>query len=1002
MLTGFLLRKPISIISCFIGLIVLGIYSMTQLPVALLPNIESPEIYIQIENSSFTGWELESKVVTPIRNELTQLSGVVDIESQSIENSTIIKIQFDFSTNINQIYLDVNEKIDYLMSSLPVRIKRPLVVKSNIADLPILYLNVRSKQNKHLELSEFTRKVLTRRLEQLNSIALVDKSGLISNYISIEPDYEKLHSLGLDFSVFKRILQENTGEIRNIKVKNGEFEISLDFKSDLTSLKEIEDISFEWDKRYLSIKDISKVRYNDEKAKGSVFFNAKKSISLGIIIKPNSKIQALKSDINNFITEIEKDYPEIDIEISQDQSKLITESISNLTINLVLSGIIAAIIILLFYQNFILSLLICVTIPGALIISYLGFFVFGISINLISLSGLIIGIGLIVDNSIIVIDNVIGEDNNIHFDSIVDGINQVFKPLLSSTITNAVVFLPIIFIGGLAGALFTEQAISICIGLMISYFMAVILIPVLLILFLKKRKKNSFKKSNLAVLLFNLYQRISKYTFSHRKLFLIITPLLLISLGVVGVLFVKKDKLPKIDYNEMSLKIDWNATINLIENEKRVNHLLNELKPYIIESNVFIGRQQFILDRDMNHSSKEATVYVKFSESQDYQKIKTKIKTIVGENKKSIITFFPPKTIFTELFSEESYDFQIKVADTKKGILTPNELNSIVDFIESKGVSVDFPRFDNALQLNISREKLLVYGVSFSKLIEKLKSLLNEDEIGEINKMDLSIPIYLTFKDFEIFNALNNSFIYNDQSTLIPIKKLISWNWIKSHKFIHGGKSGSYIPINLNIEENKESDVQIMFNNLKKKFPNFQLDEVNNREKVNELIRNLIWVSIITVVLLYLILSIQFNSLMTPLIIMMEIPLTILGTIMILYAFGQSINIMSMIGLIISIGIIINDSILKIDTIEKLKPYHDLNTAILLGSKKRFNSIVITSLTSIGALIPILFNDGGLGSNLQKPLAVAVIGALSIGTLMSLFYIPLIYSVVAKRSFRRN
>ncbi len=993
----------------YIAIIVLGFVSIAKLPVSLMPDIDIPEINIQLSYENSSARELENSIVKPLRTQLLQVSHLKDIKSETRNGQAVIRLIFDFGTNINLAYIETNEKIDATINMLPRNMERPKVVKANSSDIPVFQMNISLKADsadikQMLELSEFCSSVIQKRIEQFPEVAMVDITGLLSPQVNIVTDSKLLKNLNISNKDIEYAIISNNYEIGNFLINDGQYQYNISFSNTLKDIEDIKKIRIKVNNSVFRLDEIADISIHAQKQLGMFSSNGKQAINMRIIKQSNAKINDLKYVIDKLIHEFSSSYKELDFEIANDQTKLLTYSIENLKQSLMYGGLLAFLLMFLFLKNIKSPFLIGISIPTSLIVSMLFFFIFNISINIISLSGLILGVGMMIDNSIIVIDNInqhYQKNNNIA-NSCINGTNEVIRPLLSSVLTTSAVFLPLIFLSGISGALFYDQAVAISTSLFASFVISITLLPTaynILHRHIKFTKLDSYI-SKINILKYdNSYQKGFNLVFKHKAVFISIIILLTFS-SVILFKYIPKQKLPTISRNDIVLNIDWNENITIFENNKRLNNLLNNHKKHINQYYCLIGNQQYYLNRNINLNQSESEVYIKFYDKSKIIYFKKEIhKYLKLKYPDSKITFSNSENIFDQIFNTNETYLELRVRNMQNAI-TPDykDIKALISNINSENELVGNLQLNEYIYINIEHEKLLIYDVDYQMLYSKLKSLFNQNKISTLKSFQKYIPIYIGFDESNIYNILNNSLIKNKKNVYIPLNSLISTTTKNSYKTITSGKDGEYLPLVVNIaEKNIEYYQQYinkkfeMFKNLNYKLSGYSFD---NKNIFNELI----WVLVISILLLYFILAAQFESLIQPFIVLLEIPIDISGVFIMLFIFGSSLNLMSGIGIVVMSGIIINDSILKIDTINKIRNTNvSLIEAIKQAGHRRLESILMTSITTILALLPFLFQSG-MGVELQLPLALSVIGGMLIGTIVSLYFIPLAYWFIYRKS----
>ena len=1012
----FLIHRPIAVLMTALGIVVLGVLAMNYVPVSLMPDIDIQEVTVQVSAKNNSAQEVESSIMRPLRNSLLQVSNLEDIKSESYNGFGTIKLNFAHGSNIDYTFIEVNEKIDRAMSSLPKSVERPKVIKASASDIPVFYLNV-SLKNKNpegsqnqiskdfLEFSGFTEKIIKKRIEQLPEVALVDINGITNPEVVIIPDADKCRALGVDLNEIEEIVKKQQIDVGSILVKDSQYQYNLRLGTLLNGISDIENIFFNKNDKLYQLKDIATVFERPQKRKGLVISNGKEAISLAIIKQSNARIQDLKESLNRGISEMKKDYPDVNFEISRDQTKLLSVAIDNLSQSLFWGVLLAFTVMFFFLKDVRLPLLIGISVPISIITCLLFFHLLEISINIISLSGLILGIGLMIDNAIIVIDNITQykDRGNSLSDSCVDGAQEVFRPMLSSVLTTTAVFIPLIFLSGITGALFYDQAMAITIGLFVSLLISITLLPVIYRLFYLKEKKvlriNSFIQKFSVLDYEGLYEK-GLHFFMRRQLFSFMMFFCLISVSVFLFFTLPKSTMPSITSAETFLKIDWNESINAEENKKRILLLTQTIQDSIQDYNAFVGEQQFLLGKNSETKTQEVHLYLKMSSEQKLNEVKKVIADYLHVNYRDpVYEFSQVDNIFNAIFSENNAPLIVKLRDQNKTGQTRNtELKKLWNSINRKlpNLEVQPLSWEENIVLLADKKKMILYGVSTDELHSSLKSAFNEKEIISLTNNQNYTPVILGGTETNIKNVLAVTQIKSNDTTYFYVGDFIREIKSESLRTITAGKDGQYYEMALNVTSNEKpilEAVKEVVNQDKEFDVSFSGTIFENRGLINELLI----VLGITLLLLFFILASQFESLMLPFIILIEIPIAAAGALLLLYLFDYSLNLMSMIGIVVMSGIIINDSILKIDTIIQLqKKGNGLIKSIVLAGKRRLKPILMTSLTTILALVPILFSSG-LGAELQAPLAVALIGGMVLGTIVSLYLIPLCYFHFSKK-----
>lgn len=998
-------------IMTFLALIMLGIVASVRLPVSLMPDIDIPEITVAVSRSDVSARELENTVVSILRRNLLQVPGLDNIESESRNGSALIRLSFKYGNDINLAFMEVNEKIDGAMNYLPRDLERPRIIKASATDIPVFLLNItltdkQAGEEKFIELSEFAETVIKKRIEQLPEVAMADITGQIQREIYISPDEKKMRSLGITDDDITRAVQLNNINIGSILVKDGKYLYNLEFSSYLKELDDVRDIYIKKGGRLLQLKDIADVGIRQERPRGLYYSNGNRAVSLAIIKESTAKMASLEAKMSEMIDIFRQDYPQMDFELSQDQTRLLDYSISNLRQSLIAGGILAFFLMFFFLKDAKSPMIIGFSIPATLVISLLFFYIVGLSINIISLAGLILGIGMMIDNSIVIIENITQWiDRGMSLvNACVKGTNEVITPLISSVLVTCAVFIPLIFLSGIAGALFYDQAIAIVIGQGVSLMVGITLLPTIYYLLYKSGKEGVMTKFVKKISLKRLEDRYEggmNFFFRYRKTMLA-SFLFIVLIMVFLFITMEKEKFPAVKQDELVISIDWNENIDVNENLKRISEMIAYSDEMILQTNSFIGEQQFLFNRDYDQSYTQATVYVK---AHDYD-----LKDIIERNSydfngknypEASINIAPQQNIFEKIFATDESPLIVEVSLMKEKEVPPvDKMTDIIGRLREQwpGAGISPPPLEDKILLRLDPDKLLLYDIDPTVVYNTLKTSLNKNNIGELRASYEMLPIVLSDREKQVSDIVSSEFVLNKSNQSIPVNEIVSVQRVYDYKTIKGGLYSEYVPVNMNITTNTPARVTADIRALVTSDPALDVRFSGGLITGQRLFKELAIVLIVALLLLYFILAAQFESLTQPLIVLLEIPIDIAGALLLVKLWGGTINIITMIGLIVMSGVIINDSILKVDTINNLRREGmPLLKAIYTGGSRRLKPIIMVAMASLVSTAPILVSSG-MGVELQRPMALALIGGMSLGTVVSLFFIPLAYWYIYRKS----
>lgn len=995
---------------------VLGIVSIQRLPVSLIPDVDIPYITVQVTAPDLSAREIDETVGRPLRQQLIQTSFLEDITSESVDGSCTIRLSFRQGSDMDYLFIEVNEKIDRTMDRLR-DIDRPRVFKSRATDIPVFYINMTLKDDIPLpantdkelfpvsdrfrDMSRFAEEVVSKRLEQLDEVAMVDMSGYVDPEILIIPDEEALRSLGIPEDSFASLIEEANIRLGSLSIRDGEYRYNVKFQSFAASKEDIENIYINASGRLLQVKDIAQVIEHPAKRSGLVRSDGKDAVAMAVIKQSDARMADLRKSVGNLVSRFSRDYPEVEFTVTRDQTELLKYSINNLISNIMAGIILACLIIFLFMRDFKSPALVALTIPSALIFSMLIFYAAGLTINIISLSGLIIGVGMMVDNTIILTDNITARwvrGENLK-QAVVRGTKEVTGAMLSSVLTTCAVFIPLVFLSGTAGALFHDQALAITIVLVTSYIVTVTVIPVYYWCWYRRQpafrpnpllEKFSFDRAE------KWYEGGLKWLLRHRWAGW--TVFFLSAAGSAACLvWMPKEKLPGITYTDTVLKVDWNSQVSLVENERRTGEIETVARKYADHTTSLVGTQQFVLGHSGEQTVSGTSLYMKCSDAGSLDNLKKDISSFLDKAyPSSLYGFGNSGNIFDVVFASREADIVARLRPLSAPEIEPEQVSALVGKLAAAFPDAGIQKvpLKKDLVYVADPEKMALYGVSYQDIMTVLKSSMNENGLFDIVQGSSTLPVVLGTGTIE--GIIGESSVKKDGYE-IPLNALTVQTYGSDLKYIISGEEGSCYPVEMEYSGNNPSGLMDGVRSVVRDDGNFDVTFggawFSNRKMTGEMIA----VLLIALALLYLILASQFESLLQPLIIMSEIVIDIFGALVVLWIAGVSINLMSLIGLVVICGIVINDSILKIDTINRLrKAGKPLLRAIMEAGQRRLKAIVMTSLTTILSVCPFL-SRGSMGDDLQYPMSLVIIAGMITGTVISLFFVPALYYEIYRR-----
>lgn len=1016
-----LIKRRITTSMIFFGICLIGIISLGRLPVQILPDIEFPKLTVVTPYENAAPSEIEQLVSKHIEEAVSSVNGVSAIYSESIEGLNLVTATFEWGTDMDSAIIETKEKVDIIKGQLPQDTGKSIVVKFDPRADPVMIFSIVNRSGDFRGMRRRIEKEIIPFLERIDGVAVVDISGGYRRQININLDCSKIFSHNLSISEVMDSVAMANYNFPAGTVERGNKEYLVRTIGEFKNVHEISSVVVGRNEIGIPIhvRDIGYVEDGHRDRRCIIRLNGSESIGILIRKEPDRNTIETCNRIDEGIAVLRENFKEFNIEKVYDQSRFIESSVHSVFRSAIIGGIIAIMVLWFFLKELRSPLIIASSIPISVMGTVSLMYFKGLSINTMSLGGLALGIGMMVDSGIVVLEAINRKRGESHRPA-VDGSNEVRTAVIASTMTSIVVFLPIVFLSGLSGALFGELALTISFALLCSLISSLFLMPMLstvsfpgkfskgaLLAAVEKVHGNIYSLSNRFIeCSLHLYNRVIRFSLANRM------PVLAggIVLFLVGTsLFLAVDTvlMPRVDPGEFALDIEAAKGTSLGESSKialRVERCLMG-KPYVRHVFVKIGsdpddniaektsgrRAHNILIRVMLRSKRDRDIH------QVVQSLKKEIR--FGEYIKA--NYRIRENVVESIFSRGSKPLTVEIYGRERKELSSlgNRLKRALAVVEGiTNISSSLDKGDPELKINIDRSKMAALGVNMSDVATTIRSAIHGVVVTRFREKDdeIGISVRLRREDRTEKSSLYSILVRSETGSSIPVVKFTA---------IDEGFGASKI---IRSEQNRVNQItadisgarERVFNEVEEIISGMNFGEgyeariIGERDEVKKSFLEMRCALLLALILIYMLLAAQFQSFKNPLIIMLSIPVAALGISGSLFITGKSLNINSGIGIIMLAGLVVNNAIVLFDYIERerLRGKHTEESIIAAG-ERRLKPILMTTATTIFALFPIALGIGE-GSELQQPMAIAVIGGLTLSTFLTLIFIPTVYAMV--------
>lgn len=1003
-----LLKKPIASVILVLSVLIFGGIALERLSIELMPDIDRPTLLVRTDYSGAPASEVEFRITEQLEGMLSGVRGVQQIESLSRQGQSLIFLTFEWGFDMDIAFLNVREKLDQARYLLPNQADRPQLVYSSASDEPIATIalqlaNVSNQEfSNRLSLKRWADQVFTRRLEQQEGIAQALLVGEVQPEVQIRFNPRFIDRYGLSLSQIQQAVSDanifsSTGELRD-----GWYRYALKIESRIESLDDLREtpiISLA-SGRVLLLEELAEVRMAEADPTSFALLDGEEVLNVLVKKEYGSNTVEVFEILENVLTEIRDQNPDILIEVIQEDASYIENSISNLLQTLLIGGVLAFLVLFLFLDDARSPFTIGISIPVSIFLTFVVMFLFDIQLNIISLSGLTLGIGLLLDNAIVVLENInrYRQKGLDRFEAAREGTKEISLAVTASTFTTISVFLPLIFLGGFEGAFFRDLAATLSFSLIASLLVALFIMPV----FVAQISKGSKSKGVFSTVSEGLDKVVMAYERNLSRVIQKPLPIIvfaLILLAGAGFAFMTTEKavLPPDEPAKVDYLISMPGNTALRSAKQASADITRILQSRTDQTNILsLGgyTDNTNLKSITNEGLNRFTISIPVSGFEEAEEVDRVMKGIIQSFSSWTFEKLEDDAVgAVGIGGDAPVQFSVVGTDREFSVRVADAFNEFLDR-NYKIVELDlkYPQRIQAYQLQFKTQELLSYELTEAEVIRYLESLTRGSFITDWNRQDEQISIRLIGERETNLDPREITLDVRDK--IIPLTAVAEIARIDEAEQIERIRQSPILTYNSDLTFMDwwwdGGELQALVNRFMQQ-SGHEIQITGSALQVISLLKELGWLLMISVLLIYLILAIQYENLKYPFIIILAIPFAWIGSLFALYIGGISLNALSFMGILILTGIAVNDSILKVDFMRRyFDQTGDLEEAIKQAGINRFRPVIMTSMTTILALIPMLapFGDGYV---LRQSLAVALMGGMVTSTFLTLYLIPLVF-----------
>lgn len=989
-----------------IGIIALGIVSLRGLIIDLLPEIDLPIAVVATSYPDAAPEDVENIISRPIESSVSSIEGIETIQSQSQAGSSLVVLMFKNGVDLDQSLLDVREKIDQVKGALPDRAGDPSIIRFSPDALPVMWVGLTGDDPEAL--TELADSEVVPYLERQEGVASVTVEGGKNREIQLILDQQKLKQYGISAQNVSQAISSTNSSTSVGSVDKGNKDLQLRVVGDYESVDDIKETIIQTEAgATIHVEDVAEVKDTFKETEELTLVNGKPSLVLSVMKKTDGNTVDVANLVKDGIIDLGETLPEdVNLDVVIDTSEIIEMSVDSVISNILIGGAISIFILLLFLKSIRATIVIGVSIPIAVISTFILMYFTGESLNVLTLGGLALGIGMMVDSSIVILENIYSYRQRGYslFESATKGASELTPAVIASTTTTLVVFLPIVFVKGIASDLFTPLALTVSFSLIASLIVAITLVPMLSSKLLSKAMEQDDQEYWFDRFLGKVnrgYKSVLRWVLGHRKTTVFGTMIAIVaSLALIP--FIGAEFIPASDQGQIEVSIETEPGSSFSHTKTIVEQVSEKLGEYddVIETDFLsIGGDGF---GGGGGSVNTASVIIQLVPPKDRDEKDKQIVKKMDETMQDI----PGATIEVgAMDSGMSFGdpISIELSGPEHEVLRELADEVVAEIEEVEGVynpTSSAAKGVPQMTITVDDEKAALYGLDDQQISGQIALQFTGQVVSQYREAGTEMDISMYFPEDErgTINDVQSMNIQSPTGVSIPLDEVATLKEMQGPVTLSRQNQQAQLNVSTDIMDRDLSsvagDVEKKIEAMAENFPEgYSYNMGGEFEDMVDSFSDLALALIFSIFLVYAVMAIQFENFLFPFIIMFSMPATVIGVLGGLFITGLPLSIPGFIGVIMLAGIVVNNSIVLVDYINILrKRGMDRYDAILEAGRSRLRPILMTTLTTVLAMVPLGLALGE-GAELQQPLAITIIFGLTVSSIFTLLLIPVVYTL---------
>ncbi|MDY0355455.1 MAG: efflux RND transporter permease subunit [Sedimentisphaerales bacterium] len=1020
----FSVHRPIFTIMVVLIVVILGGVSLLRLPIDLMPDISYPTISISCDYENAAPEEIEELITRPIEQAMSAVPGVEELTSTSVEGRGNVRVTFTWGTDLDTAANDIRDRLDRVIRRLPEEADRPSLRKFDLATFPILILGASSRLDP-VQTRLILEDQVKYRLERVPGVAAVDIWGGLEREIHVSLDPAKINALAIPLDQIISQIHESNVNIPAGTIEKGNYEITIRTPGQYTDLRQLQDTVIAVRQGApVQLKEIALVEDSWQRITRIVRVNGEPGIRMAVSKQSGKNTVDVARGALAELERINRDIPQIRIVPIIDTSQYIKNSIRNVGTSALYGSLLAVVILLLFLRNIRSTAIIATGIPISIIATFALLYFNKLTLNIMTLGGLALGIGMLVDNAIVVLENIfrIHENGEPIERAAVNGAKEVAAAVIASTLTTVVVFLPLVFMRGMSGVMFKQLSIVIAFSLMCSLAVALTVVPMLCTKILRSRPSTATSRQTLNRRLYeasgrlltgmeNSYRNLLHSALKHRAL-VVISAVAVLAATAFLARYLGAELMPSTDEGEVRVEVEMEVGTRLDLLDRQfliIEKIIAENVPEMRNVVANVGGARWY--GGGGHTGDIRIALVSQAE-------RTRSSQEIADDLRTKLSGIPGATVRTRagqgLFvmrmgttEANKVVVEIRGHDFQTADLMAQRVQEIVTTVPGiADTQISRDPGGPEEQIIIDRQKAADMHLTVSRIANALQTILSGTEAGYYRQAGDEFTILVKLRNAEKSDLRDilDLTLTNSDGDPVVLRNVVDTVPRKGPVLIERKDQERIITVTGEVSGRDMGSVIGDVQDRLRSVPvpsGFTIGYGGDYEEQQESFRELLFSCILALVLVYMVMACQYESLRDPFVVMFSVPLAAIGVILMLFFTGTTFNIQSFIGCIMLGGIVVNNAILLVDHTNLLRRRDGMpiREAIEEAGRRRLRPILMTATTTIIGLVPLALGLGE-GGEAQAPMARAVIGGLLSSTLITLVFVPVVYSLFERHAWR--